>query len=338
MKPDEAEEYTQALGQVVAGGWRQIALGQRLGVPQALKLSVDAWVKQRLGGYIKYSVEERKQAVAELTAEGYSERQIKASVGIDRETVRKAQGKPGRKSTKAQSKTPAKQETLGRKPTTDDEDDPLDVIAGIAVSEEARVAADRENDRQELQRQRAKTREERVAPPLPTGIYRLIYADPPWRYEHVKTESRAVENQYPTMELADICAMQIPAAEDAVLFLWATSPKLTEALKVMTAWGFEYRTCAVWDKEQIGMGYYFRQQHELLLVGARGNAPVPEASTRLPSVFRSKRSEHSEKPTFVYGYLESMYPAFTDADRAELFSRDRRPGWTSWSNEPVGAV
>jgi len=334
MKPDEAEEYTQALGQVVAGGWRQISLGQRLGVPQALKLSVDQWVKQRLGGYVKYSVEERQQAVQTLADEGHSERSIKRVLGVSRPTIRKDL-KRGKKLTSDKASTPSKARGNGQNLTIDN---PLDVIAGIAVSDEARAAADREAGRQEMQRQRAKVRDERVAPPLPAGTYRLIYADPPWRYEHVKTESRAVENQYPTMDLADICAMEVPAAKDAVLFLWATSPKLTEALQVLAAWGFEYRTCAVWDKEQIGMGYYFRQQHELLLVGARGNAPVPEASTRLPSVFRSKRSEHSEKPTFVYGYLESMYPAFTDADRAELFSRDRRPGWTSWSNEPAEAV
>jgi N6-adenosine-specific RNA methylase IME4 len=81
------------------------------------------------------------------------------------------------------------------------------------------------------------------------------------------------------------------------------------------------------------MGYYFRQQHELLLVGAKGNAPVPDAGARLPSVFRAKRSEHSEKPTFVYGYLEAMYPTFTARHRVELFARDERPGWTPWGNE-----
>ena len=71
MKPEDAEEYTQALGQVVAGGWRQIALGERLGVPKALGLSVDEWVKRRLGGYVKLSIEERREAVEELTAKGY---------------------------------------------------------------------------------------------------------------------------------------------------------------------------------------------------------------------------------------------------------------------------
>jgi N6-adenosine-specific RNA methylase IME4 len=216
--------------------------------------------------------------------------------------------------------------------------EPLDVLAGLNVSQEAREAADREDQREERRRQRSQLKAERIAPPLPTGAYRLLYADPPWRYEHVKTESRAIENQYPTMDLEAICQLEVPAADDAVLFLWATPPKLAEALQVIDAWGFTYRTCAVWDKEQIGMGYYFRQQHELLLVGARGEAPVPDAPLRLPSLFRSKRSEHSEKPTFVYGYLEAMYPGFTEHDRVELFNRDHRDGWAQWGNEPAEAT
>jgi len=184
---------------------------------------------------------------------------------------------------------------------------------------------------------RTQKRDERPAKPLPVGQFRLLYADPPWRYEHIETESRAIENQYPTMSLDEICAYPVSPAADAVLFLWATSPKLAEAMRVIDAWGFTYRTCAVWDKEVIGMGYYFRQQHELLLVGARGALPVPEPATRPSSVMRSKRGQHSEKPALVYELLEAMYPAFTKPDRVEYFSRDDRPGWTQSSNEPAVA-
>jgi N6-adenosine-specific RNA methylase IME4 len=185
--------------------------------------------------------------------------------------------------------------------------------------------------------ERDQTRTVRPAKPLPAGAYRLIYADPPWRYEHIETESRAIENQYPTMSHEELCALRVPAAEDAVLFLWATSPKLAEAIRVLEAWGFSYRTCAVWDKERLGMGYYFRQQHELLLVAARGSLPVPEPSARPASVLRVKRGQHSAKPALVYELLESMYPAFTERDRIELFNRTDRPGWTAWGNEPAVA-
>lgn len=151
------------------------------------------------------------------------------------------------------------------------------------------------------------------------------------------TETRAIENQYPTMALDDICAMSVPAADDCVLFLWATSPKLEEALRVVAAWGFSYRTCAAWDKQVIGMGYYFRQQHELLLVAARGTLPVPPPATRPSSIIHAKRGRHSEKPDLVYDLLETMYPEFTEADRIELSSRSNRTGWTQWGNEPAVA-
>jgi N6-adenosine-specific RNA methylase IME4 len=173
--------------------------------------------------------------------------------------------------------------------------------------------------------------------PIPTGTYRLLYVDPPWRYEHVETENRAIENQYPTMGLDEIAALDVPAADDAVLFLWATSPKLDEAMRVIEAWRFVYRTCAVWDKELIGMGYYFRQQHELLLVAARGSLPVPEPSARPSSVIRSRRGQHSVKPVEVYEILEAMYPDFTALDRVELFARSLRDGWAAWGNEEAVA-
>jgi hypothetical protein len=84
---DDAEEYTQALGQVMSGGWRQIALGKKLGVPQALQLSVEEWVTQRLGGYVRMSVEERRRAAAELDADGFSQRAIGDVLGVDQATV-----------------------------------------------------------------------------------------------------------------------------------------------------------------------------------------------------------------------------------------------------------
>jgi hypothetical protein len=87
MDRDDAEEYTQALGQVVAGGWRQVALGERLGVPRALGLTTRDWVEQRLGGYVRLAVPDRREAVAELTEEGMSTREIGAVLGVGKSTV-----------------------------------------------------------------------------------------------------------------------------------------------------------------------------------------------------------------------------------------------------------
>jgi len=170
---------------------------------------------------------------------------------------------------------------------------------------------------------------------LPTKRYSVIYADPPWRYEHSATMNRDIENHYPTMELQDICNMPVQdiSADDCVLFIWATSPKLAEAMQVISAWGFTYKTCAVWDKQHIGMGYYFRQQHELLLVATKGKPGTPETSARKPSVYSEKRVEHSAKPHYFRDLIVEMYPKHS---RIELFCRDPASGWAVWGNQSNG--
>lgn len=162
--------------------------------------------------------------------------------------------------------------------------------------------------------------------------YPVIYADPPWRYDYSETEARAIENQYPTMDLEAICRLPVRelATDDAVLFLWATSPKLIEALRVIDAWGFTYRTCAVWHKPQIGMGYYFRQQHELLLVATRGSLPAPAPADRIGSVITSDRMAHSAKPAEFAEAIERMYQTLP---KIELFCRAPRLGWAVWGNQ-----
>lgn len=165
--------------------------------------------------------------------------------------------------------------------------------------------------------------------PLTDGPWSVIYADPPWRYDDAEP-TRAIENHYPTMTHEEICNLTIPAADDSVLFMWATSPKLTEALAVMDAWGFTYRTSMVWVKDRIGMGYYARQRHEFLLIGKRGNLPVPEPVDRPDSVVEAPLGRHSEKPSIVAETIVRMYPHLP---RVELFARQARLGWDVWGNE-----
>jgi N6-adenosine-specific RNA methylase IME4 len=164
------------------------------------------------------------------------------------------------------------------------------------------------------------------------GTYPVIYADPPWRYDVVESESRAIENHYPTMSNEDIYALPIQplCTDDAVLFLWATSPKLAEAMQVVAAWGFNYKTCMVWVKDKIGMGYYARQQHELLLIATRGAPPTPAPADRPSSVVNATRDAHSAKPTEFYELIERMYPGLP---KIELFCRSPRDGWSAWGNQ-----
>ena len=166
--------------------------------------------------------------------------------------------------------------------------------------------------------------------------YPVIYLDPPWRYEHAESVSREIENQYPTMSLDEIKAMPINdiAFDDCIMFMWATSPKLHEAFQVLEAWGFSYRTCAVWDKQKIGMGYYFRQQHELLLVAVKGSPTTPAPADRPSSVFSYPRGQHSAKPHEVYEVIEAMYPTLP---KLELFCRTPRKGWGVWGNQSKAA-
>lgn len=164
--------------------------------------------------------------------------------------------------------------------------------------------------------------------------YPIIYADPPWRYENppMGGTNRSIENHYPTMTLDEICAMPVAdlATDDAMLYLWATAPKLAECMKVIEAWGFEYRTNLVWDKEVIGMGYHARNQHEILLVAKRGSIPPPEAGKQPSSVHRERRAEHSAKPDFYYEMIEAAYPQLP---KIELFCRSPRDGWSVWGNQ-----
>lgn len=160
--------------------------------------------------------------------------------------------------------------------------------------------------------------------------YDVIYADPPWRYDFSKTKNREIENQYPTMTVEEICDLPIPAKENSVLYLWATAPKLLEALKVMQSWGFEYKTHSIWDKRTIGMGYWFRGQHELLLVGVKGKFSPPVAEHRVSSVFSEKKTKHSKKPLW---YLEYLSKTYQDLSKIELFARQYADGWDCWGNE-----
>jgi N6-adenosine-specific RNA methylase IME4 len=165
------------------------------------------------------------------------------------------------------------------------------------------------------------------AGPMPTGDFDVILADPPWQYEFSISDRGDPENQYDTMTVDEIVNLSIPSSEHAVLFLWATNPKLPEALGVMNRWGFVYRTNMVWNKKEIGTGYYVRGQHELLLIGVKGDTHPPEENARPPSVLEVSRRGHSQKPDEIYGIIEHMYP---NSKRLELFARNSRDGWTSW--------
>ena len=169
-----------------------------------------------------------------------------------------------------------------------------------------------------------------ITPALPEGQYDVILADCPWQYAFSETEERSIESHYPTMTLDELVKLEVPSADNSVLCLWATAPKLLEALAVMTAWGFSYKTNAIWNKKNFGIGYWFRGSHELLLVGTKGHFSPPEPANRVSSLYEEKSGKHSQKPEYYYTLLENCFP---NGQYLELFARKPRTGWTSWGNE-----
>jgi N6-adenosine-specific RNA methylase IME4 len=183
--------------------------------------------------------------------------------------------------------------------------------------------------KQAIKQKKIEAIKDREVKPL-IGKYDVILADPPWQYDFAETDNRKIENHYPTMSVEEIANLQIPADNNAVLFLWATAPKLREALLVMETWGFEYKTHAIWDKGKIGMGYWFRGQHELLLVGVKGKYSPPQPSDRNSSIIKAERTKHSEKPNEIYGIIEKMCP---NGAYLELFARQQySEKWSVWGN------
>jgi N6-adenosine-specific RNA methylase IME4 len=159
--------------------------------------------------------------------------------------------------------------------------------------------------------------------------YGVLYADCPWRYDNVPVGdvARAAEQHYPTMPLDDIKALPVPAADDCVLFLWATVPLLPEAIEVMRAWDFTYKSSSTWVKDKIGTGYWVRGQVEHLLIGVRGDVPSPAPGQQYPAVIEAPRGRHSEKPDIFADEIVRLFP---NVPKLEMFARQARPGWDVW--------
>lgn len=167
---------------------------------------------------------------------------------------------------------------------------------------------------------------------LPQGEFNVIYADPPWNYGD-KQNTRmfgGAEKHYSSMTIEELCQIKLPVADNAVLFMWVTSPLLDECWPVINAWGFEYKTSFVWDKVKHNMGHYNSVRHEFLLVCTRGSM-MPEVNKLYDSVVTEERTDtHSQKPPIFYEIIETLYP---NGKYLEMFARNKREKWTSWGNE-----
>ena len=176
--------------------------------------------------------------------------------------------------------------------------------------------------------------------------YQLIYADPPYEYnvrKNTKTRfSGGAMAHYPTMTTEQICSLPVNtiADENCALILWATFPKLPEALRVMSAWGFRYSTIAFnWFKTSkngtpfFGVGYYTKSNTEIALLGVKGK--MKPVSNYVSQVIVSEKEQHSKKPEIV---RDKIVELFGDLPRIELFAREKASGWDAWGNEISNSI
>lgn len=167
--------------------------------------------------------------------------------------------------------------------------------------------------------------------------YNIIYADPPWSYNDKKCLGGA-EKIYSCMSLNDICNLSVPdiCADNCILFLWATYPMIREALQVIDAWGFTYKTIGFnWiklsstgNKLSFGLGRYTRGNSEPLFIGVKGK--INCICHNMNEVLCVPNLRHSEKPDV---FRRKIVELVGDLPRCELFARTKPDGWDVWGNE-----
>ena len=177
---------------------------------------------------------------------------------------------------------------------------------------------------------------------LANKTFATVLADPPWQFVNrtgkVAPEHRRL-NRYGTMTLDEICALPVSEvlAPTAHLYLWVPNALLPEGLRVLNAWGFNYKSNIVWHKlrkdggsDGRGVGFYFRNVTEILLFGTRGkNARTLDPGRTQVNYLGTRKREHSRKPDEQYPLIEGCSPG----PRLEMFSRGTRKGWTVWGNQ-----
>ena len=170
---------------------------------------------------------------------------------------------------------------------------------------------------------------EQKAPEVPDGLFDVIVMDPPWSYgTGYDADGRRCANPYPEMTQEQLKAIELPASENCVLFLWTTHKFIWDAKELLSTWGFEYRNLLVWDKQMMGMGNLFRMRCEFCLVAIKGK-PVFRDVHNLEDIIEEKRREHSRKPEAFYEMVNTL----CIGRKLDYFSRTQREGWEVFGND-----
>lgn len=168
-------------------------------------------------------------------------------------------------------------------------------------------------------------------PEAPKGKYSVIAIDPPWPYGTAYDEDgRRSASPYPEMPLEQIAAMKLPSAPDCVLWLWTTHKFMRESFAILDGWGFRDVAIVTWVKDRMGLGTWLRSQSEFCIMAVKGKPH--NTLTNQTTVIRGPMREHSRKPDEFYQLAESLWP---DAKRIDYFSREKRPGWDQYGNDPA---
>lgn len=185
-------------------------------------------------------------------------------------------------------------------------------------------------------------------PPPVRSEYSSIYADPPWSYDDKAKNRGGAERHYKTTSETQLAGLRIPAADNAVLFMWATFPKIHDAVALIEAWGFEYKTAAfVWvkankkatDSPFWGMGNWTRANAEVCLLGVRGKPQRQSKGVHQlivePEIITDPVMQHSRKPACV---RDKIVELMGDVPRLEMFAREATQGWDVFGDEAPGSI
>lgn len=167
-------------------------------------------------------------------------------------------------------------------------------------------------------------------PPLPTGPFRVLVVDPPWKYDNRPDDpSHRGSNPYPSMSIEEIKAMPLGgiAEADSVLWLWTTNGHQRYAYEIAEAWGFQHKATLTWVKPKIGLGDYLRNRTEHCLLCVKGKPTLTLSAQS--TVLMAAAAKHSQKPAAFYELVESLCPG----SKAEIFSRKNRKGWFTYGDE-----
>lgn len=319
VNKEDAEEFTQSLRQVTSGtwqvasgSWRQIALAKKLGVPKALGLTVEEWVKTRIGGYMRLSIEDRKEAAVTLvTDEGYSTRETAEILGVSHQTV-------------------------ARDVTNVTPDEPeADSVSDDAQLRSLKTDLEQANKKAEQLRKNLNTAQQQAVTTDCDKRYGTIVIDPPWPMQKIEREVRPnqVEFDYPTMDEDQLRDFRVQFArladEHCHVFMWTTHKFMPMAMRLFQEYGVKYVLTMVWHKpggfQPVGLPQY---NCEFVLYGRIGS-PQFTTTKAFNCCFEAPRREHSRKPDEFY----ELVCRVTGDSRIDVFSRERRDGFDRFGNE-----